>query len=134
MLAGQTGHSESALSGRCWANGVDPVRTWAASRRPRGDEAIYTIAPNLGVQRFAVPTIGNRNSAIRRRGAPARYRENSACSRRGLTAQSFSAPSDLARLLPRRRESATRFQLSSSRCALLREALLWHRQERSSST
>src|SRR5258706_7288540 len=82
----------------------------------------------------SLPTIGNRKSALRRRGAPARYRENNACSPRGLTERSFSAPGDLARLSPRIRESATRFRLSWSRCVLPREALRWHRQGRSSST
>src|SRR5438046_9987468 len=105
-----------------------------ASRRPRGNQAIYTVAAKPGSTMLRCANGWQPNSALRRPGAPARYHENSACSPRWLTAQKFSAPWDLAGLLPRKRGSARRFQLSSSTSALLREAWRWHHQGRSSST
>src|SRR5260370_567815 len=70
---------------------------------------------------------------LRLRGAQARCHENSAYIPRRPIKQSFSAPPGLARLSLRTPESATRFRLSSSTCALLREALPLHRQGLSSS-
>src|SRR5436190_50043 len=105
-----------------------------ASRRSRGNQAIYTVAAKPGSTMLRCVNGWQPNSALRRPGAPAKYHENSACSPRWLTAQNFSIPWGLARLLPRMRESARRFRLSSSTCALLREASRWHHQGRSSST
>jgi hypothetical protein len=65
---------------------------------------------------------------LRPPGVPARYHENGAYIPRRLKVQRFSALLGLARLLLHMRESGTRFPLSSSRCASLREALPRHRQ------
>src|SRR5712672_3219444 len=58
---------------------------------------------------------------------------NSANTQRLLKGQQFSALPGLARPLRHMQECATRSQLSSSRCASLREALLWHRRGQTSS-
>jgi hypothetical protein len=60
--------------------------------------------------------------------APERYRGNSEYTPRRLRGRRFSTPSGLARLSRHMQEYVTRFQLSSSRCASLREASQWHRR------
>ena len=70
----------------------------------------------------------------RRPGVPARYRENSVWTPRDLKEQPSSTPWDLARLLLRRRESPTQFQLLSPMCASLQEALPWRLRALISST
>jgi hypothetical protein len=54
--------------------------------------------------------------------APRRYRANSEYTPRRLRERRFSTPSGFARLSRQMQEYATRFQLSSSTCASLREA------------
>src|SRR6476661_3807793 len=60
--------------------------------------------------------------------APERYRANSDYTPRRLRERRFSTPSGFARLSRHMQECATRFQLSSSRCASLPEALPRHRR------
>jgi hypothetical protein len=60
--------------------------------------------------------------------APERYRGNSEYTPRRLRGRRSSTPSGLARLSRHMQEYVTRFQLSSSRCASLREASQWHRR------
>jgi hypothetical protein len=61
--------------------------------------------------------------------APGRYRANSAYTPRRLRERRVSTSSGFARLSRHMQEYATQFQLSSSTCASLREALPWHHRE-----
>src|SRR5258708_28536797 len=61
--------------------------------------------------------------------APERYRANSEYTPRRLRERRFSTSSGFARLSRHKQEYATRFQLSSSTCASLREASQWHPRE-----
>src|SRR6266576_707318 len=61
--------------------------------------------------------------------APERYRANSENTPRRLRELRFSTSSGFARLSRHMQGYATRFQLSSSTCASLREASQWHPRE-----
>src|SRR6266404_6210324 len=73
-------------------------------------------------------TPGRLSYALRLPCAPGKYRANSAYNPRWLRERRFSTPSGLARLSRHKQEYATRFQLSSSTCASLREASQRHRR------
>src|SRR4029453_5271683 len=71
---------------------------------------------------------GRLSYALRLLCAPERYRANSENTPRRLRELRFSTPSDLVHLSRHMQGYATRFQLSSSTCASLREASQRHRR------
>src|SRR5712671_3418179 len=97
-----------------------------------GDSSVGMPAAELGNRQSREEAAWSHARAaflcLRLPGAPERYRANSEYTPRRLRERRFSTPSGFARLSRHMQEYATRFQLSSSTCASLREASQRHRR------